>query len=340
MTALREYQRLETTGIWRPAPGAQRRDVTVAIGKATLVLTDMSDRALAHWSLAALERRDDAGAGGPAVYAPGPDATEDLEIADPEMIAAIERVRDAVARSRPAPGRLRARIALGVGLAAVLGLALWLPDALIRHAARTAPEAARTAIAETLLDDIARLTGPACTSPGAERALARLAARVLGTEGVRLTVLPSGPAAEVVALPGGVILVSRALVEDHETPEVVAGYLLAEHVAGKGDPLLALLDWSGTGAALTLLTRGTVPPDRLASYAEALLARPPQRPDDARLAAAFAAAGLRIAPYAYARDVTGESTLSLIEADPVPPEAARPILSDGEWVALQGICGP
>ena len=71
MTALERYERLESDGLWRPAPGAQRRDVTVSFGNATLVLTDRAGRPLAHWSMPALERLD--GGEGPALYAP--DAT-------------------------------------------------------------------------------------------------------------------------------------------------------------------------------------------------------------------------------------------------------------------------
>ena len=57
MTALPEYQRLECSGLWRDGPGAQRREVIVAFGDATLVIADArSDRALAHWSLPAVLR--------------------------------------------------------------------------------------------------------------------------------------------------------------------------------------------------------------------------------------------------------------------------------------------
>ena len=55
MTALKEYDRLECTGLWRSGPADQRREVAVSFGEATLVLTDMQNRALAHWSLAAID---------------------------------------------------------------------------------------------------------------------------------------------------------------------------------------------------------------------------------------------------------------------------------------------
>ncbi len=337
MTALNDYQRLETMGVWRPAPDAQRRDVVVSVGEATLMLTDQAEKALAHWSLAAIERRN---AGEmPAVYAPGPDATEELEIEDGEMIAAIERVRRAVDRSRPRPGRLRSRIALGLAILVGLVGVLWVPDALIRQAARVAPEAARLEIGEAVLGDMSRIAGPACSSPAGDRALVRLKTRLFGQGPGRIIVVRDAlPAAA--HLPGGILLLSRELVEDYETPEVAAGYLLAEKVAAREtDPLLRLLDWTGTGSALSLLTTGHMPPEDLRDYAEFLLGSSGSRVPDASLLGAFAEAGVRAAPYAYARDVTGEATVALIEADPLSPDEARTILSDGDWVALQGICG-
>ena len=53
----------------------------------------------------------------------------------------------------------------------------------------------------------------------------------------------------------------------------------------------------------------------------------------------FAAAQLPSTPFAYAVDVTGEETLGLIEADPMQGRSVEPILSDAEWISLQGICG-
>ena len=56
MTALTRYQRIEATGLWRARPEDQRREVVVSLGEATLVITDLNDRALTHWSLAAVLR--------------------------------------------------------------------------------------------------------------------------------------------------------------------------------------------------------------------------------------------------------------------------------------------
>ena len=54
MTALTQYQRLEATGIWRKSAEAQRLDVIISIGESSLVITDINEKPLAHWSLAAL----------------------------------------------------------------------------------------------------------------------------------------------------------------------------------------------------------------------------------------------------------------------------------------------
>ena len=49
MTALDSYDRLEAAGLWRAGADAQRREVVVSIGDATLKISDMSDTVLAHW---------------------------------------------------------------------------------------------------------------------------------------------------------------------------------------------------------------------------------------------------------------------------------------------------
>jgi hypothetical protein len=310
--------------------------VVVSLGKATLVLTDHKDAALAHWSLAAVERRNPGE--NPAVFAPGADATEELELSDAEMIAAIERVRRAVAKGRPAPGRLRTRVALAAAVLIVAGGALMIPEALIRQAARVAPPAARAEIGAQLVAHVERLAGAPCSSPAGDRALLRLETRLLGPEGGRIVVLGDG-LATAAHVPGGTILLSHKLLEDYETPEVAAGYILNERVAAmSSDPLLRLLDRTGTGAAFSLLTSGEVPDENLQDYAEYLLASGSEAMPDAALLAAFGEARVRATPYAQAMAAGGVDTAALAVADPVPPELAMTILTDGDWVALQGIC--
>lgn len=340
MTALKEYERIEATGLWRENAEAQRREVIVSIGDATLTITDNNDRALAHWALAAVSR---ANAGKrPALYHPDGDPNETLELPEneAEMIEAIEKLRSTIARARPHPGRLR--LAFGVGLAlAIAALAVfWLPSAARDHAQSVVPEVKRKDIGAALLSRISRVSGQPCSDAAGRAVLRKLGARLPSPKGaVPLVVLRSG-VSEAAHLPGGTVLLGRALVEDYEEPDVLAGYIIAEHLRAQlEDPLRAFLDHAGLVATLRLLTTGAVSSTTLDAYAEHLVAAPPRPLADEILLAGFKAWSVRARPYAYARDITGEDTLALIEADPFTIEAPKPLLSDNDWLRLQAICG-
>lgn len=338
MTALTEFERLEAPGLWLPEGESQRRSVIVSVGEATLTLSeDRTDgRVLTHWSLPAIERITPDGES-PARYRPAPDAEEELEIDDELMNEAITRIRHAIERARPHPGRLRGLI-LGLAGATLLGLGLfWLPNALIRQTVSVVPAVSRAAIGEELLDRIKRLSGAPCDTVHGARALDRLKTRLMPGGG-QIVVLASGVAVSQ-HLPGGIVLLNRALVEDYEDPDVVAGYVLAElERAQADDPLERLLRETGLMTSLKLLTTGQISPEALDAHAESLLTTPLPPVDDTRLIASFAEKQVHSAPYAYARDITGETVLPLIEADGVQIETTRPVLSDGDWVALQGVC--
>lgn len=338
MTALNQFARLECDGLWRPSADAQRREVAVSFGAATLVILDNAERPLAHWSLPAVERLN-AGER-PALFSPDAGGTETLEISDDTMIDAIEKVRKTIKRRRNKPGRLRNVVLFSIvaGMGA-LGV-FWLPDALIREAQSAVPAVKRAEIGATLLGHIQRVTGPVCRSPLGAAALAKLHDRALGTNaGGQVFVVPQGPD-RAIYLPGGVIVMNRNLVEDTEDPAVVAGHIIAAAAqARKEDPLAALLRAQGIGATFQLLTTGDIAAATLQAYAEALFAGPPPAAPDDTLLELFAAANIPSTPYAYAIDISGETTLGLIEADPVPAALISPLLSDAEWISLQGICG-
>ncbi len=338
MTALHEYERLECTGLWRDGPEGQRREVIVSFGDATLVIAEAkSGRALTHWSLPAVFRLP--GPAAPARYAPARDADEELEIDDEAMAAAIAKVHRLIEARRPHPGRLRS-ILLGAGLAAVLAaLVFWMPGALVRHTAASLPFAKRQEIGRMALVDLTRLTGIPCAAAEGQDALARLHSRLLGPEG-EIFVVPGGVDRSV-PLPGGIIVLSRRLVETSDTPEVAAGEVLAADLgAAETDPLVTLLRHAGLRATLGLLTTGDLPQRAVAGFGEVALRQPAPALPDKALLDRFAAAGVRSSPYAWSRDASGEGVLPLIEADPFRDRAPeRPVLDDTDWVALQGICG-
>ena len=92
-------------------------------------------------------------------------------------------------------------------------------------------------------------------------------------------------------------------------------------------------------ASLQLLTTGSLSDEVLDDYAETLLTTPQAPVPRDVLLRAFENAQLRTTPYAYALDVTGEDSLPLIEADPLAGSSSALVLSDADWVRLQGICG-
>jgi hypothetical protein len=334
-TALKKYARLEATALWRAAPGEQRREVVVSIGDATLTISDLQDRAITHWSLAAVERANPGQR--PAIYHPDGDPGETLELGADEgqMTDAIEKLRRAVARTRPKPGRLR-WLGLAASVASVVALGVfWLPGALVSHATSVVPPVKRAEIGAALLDRIERMAGPECDGTGGRRSLSLLRAR-LGTGPISL--ISDAPVASL-HLPGGRIVIDGALVEDYEEPDVAAGFIVAEKLQlQRADPLRDMLEVVGTRAAFTLLTTGALQPETLDLYAQALLRHPVPDLDAETMLAGFAAARLRSTPYALARDVTGESVLALIEGDPMAGQTPPALLSDAEWLRLQAIC--
>lgn len=338
MTALRKYQRLESSGLWRESPLDQRREVLVRLGEATLTLSDpKSGEAVSHWSLPAIERINRGET--PPVFAPGPDVGESLELTDPDMVAALDTVQAAVRAAAARPGRLRA-VTLGGITLAILGLAaLWLPDALVTHTASVVPPAQRAELGQRVLDDLVRVTGAPCDNSLGLAALAALSERVFGpVDTPILYVLPEG-VDQPLHLPGDVIVLPRRLIEQANGPEAAAGAALVERLRSRErDPILPLLDHAGLRATFRLLTTAELTADDLAGYGEAALRdQPLDLPDDMVLRA-FEAAQIPATPYAMAAHPEGAAS-GLAVNDPYKGLAPAPLISDESWVALQEICG-
>jgi len=308
----------------------------VSIGEATLTIADGNDKALTHWSLAAVERVNPGVL--PAIYYPDGDPGETLELSDSEdaMIDAIERLRQAIERARPHPGRLRLVSVLATVSAVLAVLVFWLPGALLRHTVSVVPEIKRQEIGQALLGRIERVSGAACETPDSTVVLSRLAQR---TAVRQLVVLPAGVAGSL-HLPGGIVLLNKALIEDHTDPAVAAGFILTERARAEiHDPLTQLLSYSGPVASFRLLTTGKLTQEDLDHYAEQVLVAPRPLLTDEQTLGLFAQAAIPSTPYAYARDITGETVLGLIEADPMAGRTLEPVLRDRDWVQLQNICG-
>lgn len=336
-TALKQFTKLETTGLWREAPELQRREVIVNFGEASLTISDpRSESALSHWSLPAVERMNPGEM--PAIFAPGRDALETLEIDDKLMIDALEKVRAVVSSGRPKPGRLRGTLLMaGTALVLILGIA-FVPGAMVDHTAAMVPQATRLAIGRMALADLSKVAGAPCTDPSGQAALGRLSNRLFGPGAPQLVVLRDGQA-QTLHLPGNIITLHRDLIEQAQGPEIAAGFVLAEaERAAQHDPLVPLLNHAGLRGTFGLLTTGQLDPAKVEGYGGTLLTEAPTAVAPEPLLKRFAAAGLTSTPYAKAVDPTGTATRELIEKDPGARGEQKPLLSDGDWIGLQSIC--
>ncbi|MEZ5751430.1 MAG: hypothetical protein R3D60_05475 [Paracoccaceae bacterium] len=338
MTALERYTRLEGLALWRPSPGEQRRDVIVSLGDASLMIHDSrSEAILGHWSLPAVRRVNKGRS--PAVYSPdGAEDGEMIETEDAVLIEALETIQSALT---PKPPMRWLRYALlGTAAVAVVASVAILPDILVRQTATMVPPAMRGQIAREVLDGMALspTNERICAEPNARQAMATLRNRVLGPEW-RVVVVDGFEGFTATALPGRMIVLSAALVESIPSAEGLAGWMLAQSlVHDQHDPLLDVLDYAGTGATLALLTTGALPSGTLDHYAALHFQGAPREPDPTGIADALAARGIVAVDYASSLPENANAIIEILNRAAVPDRPTR-LLSDGEWLTIQGICG-
>jgi hypothetical protein len=338
MTALHQYSRLEAAGLWRSAPSAQRREVIIGLREATIVLLDpKTDLPLAQWSLPAIVRTGEYE--GFVIYASHEDMEETLEIDDPAMIAALDKVRSALDRRRKKPGRLR--MALLASACAALGgiVAIWMPMRLYDFVAYRLPDAARAEIAALALADIASVSGSPCTGRLGEQASRDLARRLSPDPPFGILVVPEG-ITQPATLGDGTVVLPYSLVEAVDGPDSLAGLVLAQQARmAQTDPILPVLHHAGLLATLRLMSSGALPDGALKGYGLALIAAEGQAAQDsgaivADLAARFAAAKIKMAPYGSYANLPELAALP----DPFAQGSEPPVLDDAAFLGMQYIC--
>ncbi|MEO0344254.1 MAG: hypothetical protein AAF198_12545 [Pseudomonadota bacterium] len=334
MTALKEYARLEATGLWRAGAHAQRREVIVSFGEATLVLSDVNEMPLTHWSLAAVDR---IGRSLPAIYTIGEIGDETLEIEDALMVDAIEKIRRPL---RPHPshsGSLRLGLFAISLLLAALAIWVWLPPTLANYTTRIIPQSKTQEIGNNLIGYIERFTGRECNSSAGSAALSQLHERVLPDRGGRLRVADLG-AQPALHLPGDFIILHIAVLEEFSGPGVASGYILREALyADQTDPITDFFDHAGLQATIWFLATGEIAEVHYERYARNKITQLPETPEPEALLARFEQSEIPSTPFAYAVDPSGQTTKLLIDLDPTTGTYPD-ILPDSDWLALQAIC--
>lgn len=342
MTALEKYARLEAPGVWRSGPDAQRRDVVVSLGNASLILCDSrSGAALSHWSLRAVRRLNRGTS--PAIYSPDPeDDGETLEISDPTLIEALSAIR-AVLTPKP-PLRWLRTVMLAGSAALVIGAVLWLPGLMAARTARLVPDASRVQIGREAFNTVFASTTNAriCTYAAGREALAALRNRVLGSQW-RVSVVAGIDGFKSAHFPGRLIVLGDDLLTRLDSPDALAGWLITEaHAAEQSDPLLDLLSFTGSRATFSLLTTGDLPDAALVGYGAVRLSHPPALPDPEYLVQQFGT--LNVSPLPYADSIAdtvpdaAQTLHSRVHDQPGAHSMADMLIGDGQWLTLQNIC--
>lgn len=331
MTALHQYQRLEAAGLWRDGKDAQRREVIIGLRDATIVLSDpKTDMPLTQWSLPAIVRISEMA--GFVTFASAEDGLETLEIDDPAMIAAFDKLRRVIDRRKRKPGRLRNVLMAASAVFVITSAVIWLPFQLTTYTAARLPEAARAAVGALALADIQKTTGSACNAHMGQIATQNLARRINSANPPLIAVMRTG-LNRATALPGGLILLPAEVVSAADGPDLLAGIILAELVRARlHDPLADVLNHAGFVASLRLLSSGALPSNALAGYGIALAANDPAPLDPVLLQDAFAQAKISAQPYLdWAKGVAGV-------IDPMPTGSDPAVLEDADFLGLQYIC--
>lgn len=343
---------------------ARRRLVTLRLGVGGLEIIE-DDVRVAAWPYADLRRRD----GGLATRIGCISAPElaRLEIADPGLVAAIERQAPDIDAADPRRSRLRLKIVLGslavaVSLVATSWILLpYLADRLVP----LIPESFEQRLGAAGDNQVRSLFGAeTCSRADGAAALDALSARLAGAAGlpgpVRIAVLRS-PVKNAVTLPGGRIYLFDGLLQIARDPDEIAGVLAHEigHVRAR-DGLRTMIQAGGSSYLLGLLF-GDVAGSSAVIFATRLLvdgahSREAERAADRESARIMTTLGRPAAPMAaFLLRVTGAGTgkeISLLLTHPLSEErlaalraldgdrpVTGPVLLDGDqWQALRGIC--
>ena len=331
MTAIKEFERLESLGLWRDLKDSQRREVVVSFGESTLVLSDINNRPITHWSLAAIE---DAGNSENGIIFTVDDLGEEtLEIDDQIMISAIYKIKASIEARRPHPGRLRLFLGASI-LISFLGVSIfWLPNALTQYASNIVPDSKAVEIGEVILKSIQKTTGSTCSTPLGERALRRLENRVIGSPSNRIQIIEMGNRPSL-HLPGGNILLNYRLTLNEPNANLIAGYAILERaIEDEKSPLFDLFKSMGLKKTLKFLGTGDIDNSDLEYFANEQLFGSLSAPKADTISELF-----NVAEIPRTRFANHANRSDLLIANDLMAEEYLPILDEVDWLNLQEIC--
>ena len=331
MTAIKEFERLESIGLWRDSKDSQRREVIVSFGESTLVFSDINNRPITHWSLAAI---DDAGnSENGTIFTVDDLGEETLEIDDQIMISAIDKIKASIEARRPHPGMLRLYLGSGILITFLTISIFWLPNALTQYASNIVPDSKAVEIGEVILKSIQKTTGSICTTPEGERALRRLENRVIGSPSNRIRIIEMGNRPSL-HLPGGYILLNHRLTHQEKNANLIAGYAILERaLEDEKSPLFDLFKSMGLKKTLKFLGTGDIDNSDLEYFANNQIFSSLSAPEAETIIELF-----NVAEIPRTRFAVNANRSDLIMATDLVAEQYLPILNDEDWLNLKEIC--
>ena len=145
---------------------------------------------------------------------------------------------------------------------------------------------------------------------------------------------------EAIHLPGKIIVISKALVEDFEDPDVLAGYVLAQiQREAKSNALDELMKQMNNIEIIQFLFGRSPDVSTLRGFSKDWIMKKQISVDPENLIKEFNKRAISALPYSYAIDVTGQSTQFMINSEQTSGNVKKPSLDDSAWLALQTICG-
>lgn len=333
MKKLEEYLRLESHAWWRVSMEDAGQPVVVTLSKNHLTIVSKYDQPLAHWSLHAIRQVNPGEL--PATFTPDVhDGGETIEINNAEIVDILcEQLtsdRDEIQNQSSATWSLPVYVL--VLLAALTGAIYYFSAPIAASLAGYISASERSLIGERTFVHVHQTVGERCRTMVDDRVLAKLGDKMFGGD-AEIRVIHSEH--KITAhLPGEILIVSDALLHDHDQFPVIGGYLLEENLRRyQMDSVATLFRTVGLLSTVRFILQGQLNESDLAAFAEMQIFKEKMPVDPDHLVQSFQSIGLPILPYAYARGLT-ELTTSRHRNNVI----AAPLLRDREWLDLQNIC--